>query len=131
MSKTINSTYFPDENYIAVFVKGLVNSTTVAKEVVEYGLAKMQQNNCIRVYFDVSETLSSATTAENFELAQSIRELIKLPLFRWAVYYKNDSQMYEMIANLIKQIEPNNLLICNDSARAKHWLLEEEPKFGL
>ena len=123
MSKTINSIYFPEKNYIAVFVKGLVNAT-IAKEVIEHALAEMQNNNCIQVYFDVSETLSSATTADNFQLAQAVPALINLPQFRWAVYYKNDAHMYEMLANYIKQAEPDKLCICNDAAQAKSWLFE-------
>jgi hypothetical protein len=121
MSYTINSIYFNEFDYIAIFVKGIVNAE-LAKKVIEEAFEKIEKHSCKKVFFDVSDTVSFATTSENYNLAETLPSFLSDAELTWAVYYRNDAHMYEFINSLVVKNNINNLLICPNRDLCMKWL---------
>ena len=120
ISVKLNST----KQYIEGHYKGLI-TTEIGIELVQSVIDAIEEYKCRRILFDASEAFSSATTAENFEFAlQMYTMLEKHGDFRWAVYYKNDPHMYEMVYNMIVQSGITNYFMTKDRAIALKWLLD-------
>ena len=50
MSANINSIYIKEKNYIAVFIKGILN-TELALNIISYTKDEMERHNCHYVFF--------------------------------------------------------------------------------
>lgn len=124
MEKKLHFKFHPTQHYIEGSYKGLI-TVNIAVKIVKYIIEQMQAHDCLRVFFDASQTLSSATTAENFEFAQNLSETLEaLGDFRWAVFYQNDPFMYEMIYKMLAQAGIASVYMSTNKEEALHWLLE-------
>lgn len=124
--KGISLHYHPKEHFIEGKFTGVALIDTGA-QAMQAIIATIEKHNCPYVFFDVSETLSMLTTAENFEFATSLMEMGFLDdRYRWSIYYKADPHIYEMLHNVIKMQSIAHLYIDNDKESAMKWLMDQK-----
>lgn len=120
---SINSIYFNEFDYIAIFVRGIVNAE-VLNEAINEAFEKIEKYSCKKVFFDVSDTVSFAITSENYNLTETLPTFLSKADLICAVYYRNDAHMYEFINSLVVKNNISNLLICPNRELCMKWLFE-------
>ena len=125
MSYKVNSIYFNEYNYIAVFVKGLINTEDTIVDLINYTITEMKKNNCKSVFFDLSETFSFLTTSNSFDIAVKLPEMIKIDDYRWSVFYKNDTHTYSMVSGITSKKGMKNLMLTDVKEDALEWVLNQ------
>ncbi len=73
-------------------------------------------------FFDISDTLSSFTTSENYEWAISLNTILPEKDYKWAVFYKNDAHLHQIISNITQKIDLINLKITDNRNKAFKWI---------
>ncbi len=123
LEEKLKISYNKEVKIIEGYYRGAANAQ-IGRQVIEALVAEMQKHDCPLVLFDVSQALSTATTAENFEFAKAIPSLLDaLAYFRWAIIYENDAHMYEMVYKMVQQSGVEYILLTQDKTEALNWLL--------
>ena len=124
--KGISLQYHPQEHFIEGKYTGLAN-LDIAVQVVQAIVAAIEEYNCPYLFFDVSDSLSMATTSENFEFGSSLMDLGFLDdNYRWSIYYKSDPHIYEFLHNVAKMQGIRHIHIYKDKESAMKWLMQEK-----